>query len=722
MIERDFDVPLIAQMALSEKQIQQNYRPIIAVHKWFARRPGTLFRGLMLSEYAPAPLRHSFYESHNLRGLTIVDPFMGGGTPIVEANRIGCDVIGFDINPMAHWIVNQEIKHIEIDEYRKAAEELRAALESEVGSFYRTKCIECGSDSAQVKYFLWVKVQHCCKCDHEIRLLPGYVVAVKGRHPKSVVLCSVCGNLSEVDDLHVPERCESCGEYLVIEGPAKRSICACPNCGESNPYPRPNDGPPNHKMIAIEYYCPQCKKGHEGRFFKTPSQDDLAQYNAAEDTYNALDVRFVPEIQIPKGDETDRLHRWGYTKYSETFNKRQLLGLELSCQLIENQVDPDNHDALATNLSDLVRYQNMICRYDVRALKSLDVFSVHGFPVGLIQCESNLIGIRDINSGMNIGSGGWSNMINKYAKAKEYCDKPFEYVRNNGKKRKVVIEGEWIGNQCSQGQAINRERKVELECKDATESNLAASTIDGIFTDPPYFQNVQYAELMDYCFVWLRQLVKKSNPEFDRQTTRNGAELTGNTNMGRGLEHFTEGLSEVFTRMAHALKEGRPLVFTYHHNNLEAYLPVAVAILDAGFLCTATLPCPAEMGGSIHISGTKSSIIDTVFVCRTIQQEVVQSIADTPEGLAQIVDIDIENLERGSVSVTVGDVECIINGHLIRHAIWRLFDTWDKRASTHDKLKMIEEWIADFAGGARIMNAVSKRLHANRKKSGSGSY
>jgi len=42
-------------MALQEKQIQQNYRPIIAVHKWFARRPGTLFRALMLSEYVEAP-------------------------------------------------------------------------------------------------------------------------------------------------------------------------------------------------------------------------------------------------------------------------------------------------------------------------------------------------------------------------------------------------------------------------------------------------------------------------------------------------------------------------------------------------------------------------------------------------------------------------------------------------------------------------------------------
>jgi putative DNA methylase len=93
--------------------------------------------------------------------------------------------------------------------------------------------------------------------------------------------------------------------------------------------------------------------------------------------------------------------------------------------------------------------------------------------------------------------------------------------------------------------------------------------------------------------------------------------LTGNVTKARGLEHFTEGLARVYSRMATALKPGAPLAFTYHHNKLDAYFAVGVAILDAGLTCSASLPCPAEMGGSIHIHGTASSIVDTVFVCRT---------------------------------------------------------------------------------------------------------
>src|SRR3954447_25587761 len=88
-IERRFDISLIASLALKEKQIQQNYRPIIAVHKWFARRPGTLFRGLVLSEFGEHPLRESFFEANDFSGKTVADPFMGGGTPLLEANRVG---------------------------------------------------------------------------------------------------------------------------------------------------------------------------------------------------------------------------------------------------------------------------------------------------------------------------------------------------------------------------------------------------------------------------------------------------------------------------------------------------------------------------------------------------------------------------------------------------------------------------------------------------------
>ena len=114
MIERDFDITFAARLALREKQIQQSYRPIIAVHKWFARRPGTLFRNLLLAEFGSTCVQEAFYLSNDLQGIQIADPFMGGGTPVIEANRLGCDVVGLDINPMAYWISREEIESIPV--------------------------------------------------------------------------------------------------------------------------------------------------------------------------------------------------------------------------------------------------------------------------------------------------------------------------------------------------------------------------------------------------------------------------------------------------------------------------------------------------------------------------------------------------------------------------------------------------------------------------------
>ena len=700
MIEKLFDVPFVADMALREKQIQQNYRPPIAVHKWFARRPGTLFRGLVLSEFVDKPLRESFYESNDLPGRRVADPFMGGGTPLMEANRVGCDVVGFDINPMAYWIVCQEIEHLDLRSYRAAAADLRADLEGQVGHLYRTKCLLCGRPDAHVKYFLWVKTATCGACGTDVRLFPGYLVAEDRRHPRNVFFCPNCDHLTEASDRKAPGNCAHCDAPLSVEGPARRGTCACPSCRTTVRFPAASRGAPRHALFAMEYHCPHCLPTRQGRFFKVPDEDDRRKVSEAEAAWSGLRANFVPDEEIPNGDETDRLHRWGYRRYREMFNARQLLGLEHSCRLIRKVRDTRVRNALATNLSDLLRYQNMLCRYDTMALKSLDIFSVHGFPVGLIQCESNLLGIPRGDGDGSVGSGGWFNIVEKYAKAKAYCDHPFEFRHHGMRKERVDLAREWIGD-VPNGRSQARPRGVRIACADASEQEIPAASLDAVFTDPPYFGNVQYAELMDFCYVWLRRLVggMGDTDAFSQPSTRNAGELTGNVNMGRGIEHFTDGIATVFRRMAGALKPGCPLVFTYHHNDIAAYLPLAVGMLDAGLTCSASIPCPGEMGASIHISGTASSIIDTVFVCRSTGSVLRKLISRLPSEIAGMVRDDLSKLTQGGVMPTAGDIRCVSYGHIIRLAVWHLRTTWKPAAPVASRLATVSGWIERELGG-----------------------
>jgi adenine-specific DNA methylase len=684
-IEKNYNISFIASLALREKQIQQNYRPIIAVHKWFARRPGTLFRGLILSEFDARPVEQSYYEANNFEGVTIADPFMGGGTPLLEANRVGCNVVGMDINPMSAWVVHEEIDSLDLAAYETSTKQLAQHLEEELGKFYKTRCPVTGRKDAQVKYFLWVKTGTCSACTKKFDLFPSYTVAEDSRHPAYVLVCHNCGDLNEVANPANPGVC-GCGAVLKTEGTVKRNKSTCPHCGHINVAPFHGEGPPPHRLFAIEYHNPELK-GRPGRLFKKPDADDLARMETADSVWNRMRPFFVPNDEIPDGDETSRLHRWGYKHFRELFNTRQLLALETSARFIKSVKDNRVRRALATNFSDLLRYQNMLCRYDTMALKSLDIFSIHGFPVSYVQVESNFLGIRNGN-GLPVGSGGWVNITEKYTKAKRYCTEPFEVSFIGKKKTMRYIVGEWIGEKHPQyPDAPSRE--IDIRCASSTEIELAPRGLDAVFTDPPYFGMVQYGELMHFCYVWLRKLMGGDFPGLELETTRHANELTGNETAERDIEHFAEGLATVYKRMALALKPGAPLVFTYHHNRQSAYQAAAMGILDAGLTCSASLPCPAEMGGSIHIHGTRSSIVDTVFVCRDRGTTPRALLFKNAEQLARLMAGELTELRTAGMKPTAGDIRCIAFGHITRMAIWSLRAGWDDTLPTAKKLAII---------------------------------
>ncbi len=694
-LENGFDATFAARLALREKQIQQNYRPVIGVHKWFARRPGTLFRNLLLAEFDQAGnLEESFFRSHRFGGV-IADPFMGGGTPLIEANRLGFHVAGTDINPMAYWIVRQEIGPLDDTAFSGAAKRVAADVAAEVGDLYKTACSRCG-DEADAKYFLWVKTQECPACETPNDLFPGYLLAEATRHPRHVLACPDCSLLVELDrqpTADAPAPCPRCGGRIQKKGPARRNKTTCRACHEEFRYPATVAGVPKHRMWAIEYHCGRCKPAHKGRFFKSPDEEDFERQRRAVIALEELERAGglpIPEDEIPLGDETKRLHRWGYRRYRDMFEARQLLGLGLLLQRIQRVHDAPVRHALLTVFSDFLRYQNMLCRYDTYALKCQDIFAVHGFPVGLVQCENNILGIP------GVGSGSFRHFVEKYRRAKAYCREPFEKRREGKTNRTVPIAGERIEAEPVTSLPTGKLRQAALFCAPATGMVLPPGSLDGVFTDPPYFDNVQYAELMDFCYVWLRKGLQAEFREFTGETTQSARDLTGNKTLKRGLEHFTYGLSETFAHYARALKPGAPFVFTYHHNKLEAYAPLVVAMLDAGLSCTAVLPAPGEMEASLHINGTGSSVLDSVFVSRVLAGH---KAPETPDK-RRFDELLLENLRavaQGGVQVSLGDARCLFSGHVARLCVGRLRKEWDPDEPLEDRLGRVFDELKGLA-------------------------
>ena len=708
MIEKRFDIPFVARLARREKQIQQNYRPVIGVHKWFARRPGALFRALLLAEYADdEPLAIQYYQGHNLGPLVVGDPFMGGGTPLLEANRVGCNIVGADVNPMAYWVVRQEIADLDRRAFEAVAATVVEEVEARLAPLYQTTCLHCGNPRTSVKYFLWVKHQSCASCGRSIDLLSSYVIAKNKRHPSFVLVCPACGVLNEVAELDTASRsmrCSRCDVPLLTKGPARLNRCLCPHCRHENQYPQQLDLPPEHRLLALEYSCATCKPTHRGRFFKAPDDLDHSRAAQAAEELDGGYQRFVPTDAIPSGDETARLHRWGYRTYDQLFNPRQLLGLNTLAESIAAVPDELIRNALLTVFSDTLRYQNMLCRYDPYALKILDIFSIHGFPVSLVQCENSLLGVP------GIGSGSFRHFVEKYSRAKAYCEEPFEVTLGHPKHR-IATPGERIGAQLVGGLPRRDDpRSAYLCAASADQLNLPPRSLDAVLTDPPYFANVQYAELMDFCYVWLRKHLGASIPAFRPGSTRSQDELTVNLTEGRDIHHFASGLSQVFSTFAQALIPGGPFVFTYHHNDIEAYLPIAAALLDAGLVCTATLPCPAEMGASIHINGTKSSIVDTVFVCRTTGVIRAREFDSSTGALAGMLKSDMLHLQQAGLDPSQGDARCVLFGHLIRVAVWNLRATWQEDVPVQTKIQRIRDALSRIYPTETLDRAAARTL------------
>jgi len=124
------------------------------------------------------------------------------------------------------------------------------------------------------------------------------------------------------------------------------------------------------------------------------------------------------------------------------------------------------------------------------------------------------------------------------------------------------------------------------------------------------------------------------------------------------------------------------------------------------------------MGASIHINGTGSSIIDTVFVCRTTGKFPKAWLTESPEELARLVQDNVDGLRKAKVKVTYGDLRCITYGHLIRLSIWALRKTWNHRNQTEKRLETVARWIDHFGGLSAVeefLNLTSENLYESRR-------
>lgn len=165
-----------------------------------------------------------------------------------------------------------------------------------------------------------------------------------------------------------------------------------------------------------------------------------------------------------------------------------------------------------------------------------------------------------LNDAGNISSV--RNFFDKVYNVKEFCHRPFERVKN---REKGSVERFYID-----GESITQNRVDVLNCKTAERMVEADGSVDYIITDPPYYDNVQYLELSDYFYVWLREVLKQDYDEFQPELVAKAREIVVNSRAGKSKRFFIESLTNLFSEANRVLKPDGEMIFTYHQNENEA--------------------------------------------------------------------------------------------------------------------------------------------------------
>jgi len=239
----EVDFPIIPINELSNLEGNAG-KPIYQMSKWWARRRSSVFRSLLIAAATEAPenpedaaklVWDTYYANHqeagNFKNLKVLEPFMGGGTTIVEGSRLGFEMTGIDLNPVAWFVVKNEVSKVDPEEVKKFFAEIEAEVKPQILPFYTTDCprghkskwFETATgketninpvdvtfeerkkfryEGPEVIYTFWAKHGQCqaMGCNHRTPLMPTPLIAEKSLSAKYLdVNCPHCHHKFQVE-------------------------------------------------------------------------------------------------------------------------------------------------------------------------------------------------------------------------------------------------------------------------------------------------------------------------------------------------------------------------------------------------------------------------------------------------------------------------------------------------------------------------------------------
>ena len=581
-------------------------RPVYTMHKWWARRLGAVFRMILLSErrrlLRSRDLWQDFYQASAFpSGFTVMDPFLGGGTTLIEAAKQGARCIGVDIDPVACFITDLELAGIDPLRIHNRYTEIVAEVEGLLAPLYQTKR---NGQLVDVVHYFWVDRITCPSCRHETDGHPTFQLAFDAKLERQSIVCPHCDTIATKPLRIRSHTCKTCSKRTnLLSPPVAKGHFVCPHCkARHSVVGLCAEGMTTPRIFALEYLTPLGERG-----FQRAKDSDRALYDRAKRLLSQRRNDLpIPRSYIPSAGRSDRRPLiYGHRRYTDLFNHRQLFGLGIIGRAIMQTRDADVRRALTLAFSHSLASNNMFCGWAFGYRRLTPLFGVHSYRKVTRPVEGNLLGL-------DIGRGSFKNAVRAVVRGCEYMAHPFEYRYKGTRPIQVDVS--------LQPPSAGPLPHVTILNRSSTDlSPINDGTVDLVLTDPPYFDNLAYSEMSDFYHVWLRRLLGASYVGAKQRHTPIGQSLYGGKRRGidtaeNPKKRFTATLTSVLRECRRVVRSDGALVFTFHHKSPDAWEGLGKAIIAARFDIQQVIPVRSEGRSGFHsYEGTIKW--DSIFFC-----------------------------------------------------------------------------------------------------------
>lgn len=577
-------------------------------------------------------------KSTNGNPPALLDPFAGGGAIPLEAQRLGLEAHAHDLNPVAVMInkamieippkfsgmapVNSDAQVNSMhdawaraeglaEDVRYYGEWMKQEAYKRIGHLYPKVKVpeEQGGGEATVIAWIWARTVKCPNpaCGCEIPLVRSFTLSKKKGHE------------AYVEPQFFDSKCSytvKLGEHKE-KGTVNRTAASCVACGTSVPLDYVRSEGSNHRMgrhlIAV------VAEGKNGRAYYSPDDIQLCASQVGE-------PENVPCEDLPEKALGFRIQAYGITKWKDLYTNRQLTALTTFSDLVVETQKKVEVDAIAVGMSD----------DHVPLCKGGHGARAYGEAVGVYLAFAV---DRQADIGSTIAS--WINTIGAIRNTfgRQAIPMTWDFAEANPFSSSTGCFSnmvDWIVK-CIDNFPI-AQFEAEVSQRDA-QSDCGLRNIM-ISTDPPYYDNIDYADLSDYFYIWMRRSLKDSYPGlFSTVLVPKTEELIATPfrhggSMEKAKSFFESGMLSASKQMYLYAREDVPVTIYYAYKQSDSdadgtassgWETMLNSIVKAGFAITGTWPMRTERGNRMRGNGSNALASSIVLVCRKRPEDAPQT-------------------------------------------------------------------------------------------------